>query len=109
MEGGNPPSHEGEDGEKRRDKRRSSLEKVLTSGCGHGQKKKKVVEGFWLGCWPELQKAGWTLVSLRCSSAGKCDEIRPNRRRLLQVCQDVLQRSRPRGGGKVYISFYLLL
>jgi len=63
MEGENPPPHEGEDEEKRRDKRRSTLEKVLTSGCGHGQKKKKIVEGFWLGCWPELQKAGWTLVS----------------------------------------------
>lgn len=49
--------------EERRLKRKQSLESQVTSGCGGGSKKRRIVDAFYDTLWPILEKAGWKLVS----------------------------------------------
>jgi hypothetical protein len=43
-------------------RRKIKLEAVLTSGCGVGKSKQKVVDAFWNIVWPDLLALGWTKV-----------------------------------------------
>jgi hypothetical protein len=42
--------------------RKTRLEAHLTSGCGYGRKKLKLVDKFWTIVWSGLEKAGWRKV-----------------------------------------------
>ena len=44
-------------------RRKIKLEAVLTSGCGVGKSKQKIVDAFWNIVWPDLLALGWTKVS----------------------------------------------
>lgn len=44
-------------------KRKQSLESQLTSGCGGGKKKARIVDAFYDTLWPILEEAGWKMVS----------------------------------------------
>jgi hypothetical protein len=43
-------------------KRKQSLEAQVTSGCGGGRKKQRIVEAFYGTLWPILENAGWAMV-----------------------------------------------
>ena len=43
-------------------RRRQKAEAHLTSGCGFGKEKRRLVDGFWSNMWPGLTKLGWTKV-----------------------------------------------
>lgn len=42
--------------------RKAKQEAYLTSGCGYGRKKQKLVRDFWNVIWPGLEKVGWKKV-----------------------------------------------
>ena len=42
--------------------KKTKSESYLTSGCGYGKSKKKLVGAFWAIVWPGLEKAGWRKV-----------------------------------------------
>lgn len=44
-------------------RRRQKCEAHLTSGCGFGKSKKRLIDGFWASMWPGLEELGWTKVS----------------------------------------------
>jgi hypothetical protein len=56
----------GNDGPIREVQRKAKLEAYLTSGCGYGRKKQKLVDDFWNIVWSGLEKAGWHKVSQSC-------------------------------------------
>ena len=43
-------------------RRKAKLEAYLTSGCGYGRKKLRLVDKFWTIVWSGLEKAGWRKV-----------------------------------------------
>lgn len=43
-------------------RRKIKLEAVLTSGCGVGKSKQKIMDAFWNIVWPQLLDLGWTKV-----------------------------------------------
>ena len=49
--------------EGRRLKRKQSLEAQVTTGCGGGRKKQRIVDAFYSTLWPLLEEAGWNMVS----------------------------------------------
>ena len=49
------------------EQRKSKLETYLTSGCGYGRKKQRLVETFWSVVWSGLEKAGWRKVGKELS------------------------------------------
>ena len=49
--------------EQRKLKRKQSLESQVTSGCGGGKKKARIVDAFYGTLWPILEQAGWKMVS----------------------------------------------
>ena len=49
--------------EKRKLRRKQSLESQVTSGCGWGKKKARIVDAFYETLWPILENKGWKLVS----------------------------------------------
>lgn len=53
-----------EQSEELRLKRKQSLEAQVTSGCGGGRKKARIVDAFYDTLWPILEEAGWKLVSM---------------------------------------------
>jgi hypothetical protein len=53
-------------------KRKQSLEAQVTSGCGGGRKKQRIVEAFYGTMWPILEDAGWIMVSDRRYTHALC-------------------------------------
>ena len=45
-------------------RRKLKLEAHVTSGCGKHKVKLKIIDTFWEKVWPELEKLGWTKVSV---------------------------------------------
>eukprot|EP00804_Cyclotella_cryptica_P002283 CCRYP_004015-RA/>CCRYP_004015-RA protein AED:0.32 eAED:0.32 QI:0/0.5/0.66/1/1/1/3/1189/611 len=65
---GEPTSNEGEQdqsNDERRLKRKQSLEAQVTTGCGGGRKKQRIVDAFYETLWPMLEDLGWKIVSAR--------------------------------------------
>jgi hypothetical protein len=63
-----PRTNEGEQvqsNEERRLKRKQSLEAQVTTGCGGGRKKQRIVDAFYETLWPMLEDLGWKIVSAR--------------------------------------------
>ena len=60
---GNEEEDQAEQNEELRLKRKQSLESQVTSGCGGGRKKARIVDAFYDTLWPILEEAGWKLVS----------------------------------------------
>ncbi|KAL7506562.1 hypothetical protein ACHAXN_003828 [Cyclotella atomus] len=48
--------------ERSRLKRKQSLEAQVTSGCGGGKKKARIIDSFYGTLWPILERIGWKLV-----------------------------------------------
>jgi hypothetical protein len=46
-------------------KRKQSLEALVTTGCGGGRKKQRIVDAFYGTLWPLLEEADWKMVSAR--------------------------------------------
>lgn len=46
----------------RQSRRRSKFKTRLTSDCGTGEGKQKLIRYFWDRMWPSLEKIGWTKV-----------------------------------------------
>jgi hypothetical protein len=42
--------------------RKVKLDAYLTSGCGYGRKKQKLLDQFWTIVWSGLEKATWRKV-----------------------------------------------
>lgn len=66
-----PTLNEGErvqSNEERRLKRKQSLEAQVTTGCGGGRKKQRILDAFYETLWPMLEDLGWKIVSARKTS-----------------------------------------
>ena len=51
----------------REEERKAKSEAYLTSGCGYGNKKQKLVNTFWSLVWPQLvANLGWKKVRVGC-------------------------------------------
>jgi hypothetical protein len=59
-----PAKQEDASAESRSLRRRQKGEAHLTSGCGFGKEKIKLIDGFWTNMWPSLEKLGWSKVRL---------------------------------------------
>ena len=51
--------------DERRLKRKQFLEAQVTTGCGGGRKKRRIVAAFYETLWPMLEDSGWKIVSAR--------------------------------------------
>jgi hypothetical protein len=61
--------------ERSRLKRKQSLEAQVTSGCGGGKKKARIIDSFYGTLWPILERIGWKLVSnIRVIDSINCTE-----------------------------------
>lgn len=60
----NDEKHQAKQNEELGLKRKQSLESQVTSGCGGGRKKARIVDAFYDTLWPILEEAGWKLVSM---------------------------------------------
>lgn len=65
MSSSNSPPRDDVSAETRSLRRRQKAEAHLTSGCGFGKEKRKLMDAFWASMWPGLEeKLGWTKVRL---------------------------------------------
>jgi hypothetical protein len=57
-----PTPKDGVSAESRALRRKQKAEAHLTSGCGFGKEKRRLIDEFWSSMWPGLEKLGWTKV-----------------------------------------------
>jgi hypothetical protein len=71
-----PTSKDHASAETRALRRKQKAEAHLTSGCGFGKEKRRLIDVFWSSMWPGLEKLGWIKVRNRTYVASMTDYVK---------------------------------